>query len=277
MIYDAFPFFNELLLLDIKLHELYDVVDKFILVEATRTFTGNPKPLYYDCNKELFTNYHSKIIHVVVEDMPMTDDELNRELQGKDKRWLESDYQKGGNWIRDRFQRNQIMRGLVDADDNDIVIIEDMDEFVRAEVVANLEQTACDGSTAVQQHYCAYYFNNFCTNMPWWGSKIVQKKHIWTPSEVRFHMKNCGVINDSGWHYTFLGTPEDMVMKIKSYAHSEFDNPTVATVEKVEERLRDKVDILGRLYQYEKRELNEHNTPKYIWDNIEKYERFILK
>lgn len=52
MIYDCFTFFNELNLLEIRLNILNDVVDKFVLVEATKTFSGKDKPLYYEQNKK---------------------------------------------------------------------------------------------------------------------------------------------------------------------------------------------------------------------------------
>jgi hypothetical protein len=151
VIYDCFPFFNELDLLDIRLHELSDVVDKFVLVEATRTFTGNPKPLYFWENRKQFTPFLSQIIHVVVDDMPMTKEELSASTQ-KDLRWLESDYQHGANWIRDRHQRNAIMRAVDYLDDYDIIIIEDADEMLRKEVALRLPFIMCDGSNAVEQY-----------------------------------------------------------------------------------------------------------------------------
>ena len=67
MIYDTFLFFNEFDLLDIRLHELDAVADKFVLVEATRTHSDQPKPLYYAENRERYAAFHDKIIHVVVE------------------------------------------------------------------------------------------------------------------------------------------------------------------------------------------------------------------
>src|SRR5277367_3065030 len=88
-IYDCFLFFNELELLEIRLNEMYEYVDYFVLVESTESFVGKPKPLYYAQNKERFNQFNDKIIHVIV-----------------------SDSFRGGYWEREYFQRNRIMDGL---------------------------------------------------------------------------------------------------------------------------------------------------------------------
>ncbi|MGN1154117.1 MAG: hypothetical protein ACI4S3_08815 [Candidatus Gastranaerophilaceae bacterium] len=95
MIYDCFTFFNELDLLEIRLNILNDVVDKFVLVEATKTFTGQDKPLYYNDNKEKFSAFNAKIIHVVVDDYPSIGLETA--------------------WGYENWQRNCISRGLNNA------------------------------------------------------------------------------------------------------------------------------------------------------------------
>ena len=79
MIFDCFTFCNELDLLELRLETLSDVVDKFVLVEADRTFTGKSKPFFFAENKARFTNYLDRIIHVQVEDMPQTNNPWDRE------------------------------------------------------------------------------------------------------------------------------------------------------------------------------------------------------
>ena len=109
MIYDCFQFFNELDILKIRLNVLSPVVDRFVISEATETFSGLKKPLYYEENKEMFAEFQDKIIHVVVDDTP-----------------------KGADWgthERDTFQKNAVTRGLRDCTDEDIVIFSDLDEI----------------------------------------------------------------------------------------------------------------------------------------------------
>ena len=279
MIYDCFPFFNELELLEIRLHELSDVVDYFVLVEATRTFTGMPKILHFDKHSLLFDKFMDKIIHVIVDDMPMTPEELDASLTEKDRRWIESDYQIGSDWIRDRHQRNAIMRALGDCNSEDIIIISDADELVRASVIENIEETLCEGSNPVEQVLNSYYFNIICTNMPWWGSKIIKRKYLndQTPSEVRFHTPAFCYIEDGGWHYNFLGGSEKILTKIKSFAHQEFNIPSVANMDFINHQLRNNLDVLERLYEYAEIELTRYNTPKYVMDNLDKFELLIYK
>ena len=109
-IYDCFPFFNELEILEIKLNELYDHVDHFVLVECTETFSGKPKPLYFAENKQRFSRFLDKIIHIVVMEHFPTDIPWDREL----------------------YQKDQIMQGLTNCHDEDIIIIEDLDEIISA-------------------------------------------------------------------------------------------------------------------------------------------------
>lgn len=169
-IFDAFQFYNELDLLEIRLHELADVVDFFVLVEATKTHSGKDKPLYYWENKTMFSEFSSRILYVCVEDMPMTKAELNATLTTQDYLWIESDYQKEDNWVRERFQRNAMMRVLKDADPEDVIIIGDADEIVKKSVVGTISTgllQLCNGSNAVEQTLNTYYVNWQCTNMPW--------------------------------------------------------------------------------------------------------------
>ena len=93
MIYDCFTFFNELDMLEIRLNVLKDVVDRFVLVEATRTFTNHGKELVYQKNKYRFENFEDRIIHIVVDDFP--------------------EYKTP--WHYESHQRNAILRGLKDA------------------------------------------------------------------------------------------------------------------------------------------------------------------
>src|SRR3972149_9714059 len=93
-IYDCFTFFNELEILNIRLNELYNSVDHFVIVESTKTSDGKSKPLYYENNKNLFSKFSNKIIHIVVNNF----EDKNIE----------------------KAQKNAILKGLIDANDNDI-------------------------------------------------------------------------------------------------------------------------------------------------------------
>src|SRR6185312_15373656 len=113
MIYDCFMFFNELELLELRLHELSGVVDKFVLVETTVTFTNKPKSLIFQENLSRFKKFQDKIIHIVVDDMPKSSNP----------------------WTLEKFQRDAIRRGLNDCRPDDVVLVSDVDEIPRAKTL----------------------------------------------------------------------------------------------------------------------------------------------
>ena len=115
-IYDCFTFFNELELLDLRLKELYNHVDYFVLVEATLTHTGKPKELIFEKNKDKYSDYLDKIIYVKVNDLP----DYN-------------DFE--GIWEPENFQRNCIVRGLTNAEDSDVIMVSDIDEIPRPSAI----------------------------------------------------------------------------------------------------------------------------------------------
>ena len=115
-IFDCFKFFNELELLELRLMELYDTVDYFVLVEANKTHTGKLKNYIFEENKNNFEKFLDKIIHIKVDDMPP--------------------YSQSDIWTAENFQRNCIMRGLVDyAENGDKVIISDIDEIPSVDII----------------------------------------------------------------------------------------------------------------------------------------------
>jgi len=83
-------FFNELDILEIRLHELNDVVDYFVLVEATKTHSGLDKPLWFLEHRSRYNDFWRKIVHIVVDDMPMTMPEIEQAISPQDWRWLDT-------------------------------------------------------------------------------------------------------------------------------------------------------------------------------------------
>ena len=274
MIYDCFSFCNELDLLDLKLHELKNVVDYFVLVEATLTHSGLPKPLYYATNKDRFSDFWNRIIHIVVTDMPVGYDEIEAAITPQDRKWLANGYQLGDDWVRERYQRNQIMQGLSQCNPDDIIIIEDADEIVKPMVLENIENIIVDGSNAVGQTLNTYYMNWECINMDWWGSKILRYKFVTNPSEHRFHTPASKYIYNGGWHFGFLGGADAIKEKIRFYAHQEFMIDEV--MDNVETHLRSLEDALGRQYRYKIIPIDDR-MPQYVLRNPDKFSKYMYK
>lgn len=253
MVYDCFQFFNELDILKIRLHVMSPVVDKFVISEATETFSGMKKPLYYEENKELFKEFGDKIIHLVVEDTP-----------------------EGGTHERDTFQKNAVGRGLNGCTDDDIIIFSDLDEIPNPTKVREIVQVIRQNKKGEQDKvfhlaqrlfYC--YLNMeevsgsllaYCGEFAgverkkWLGSKICSYKVAKTMplGELRWpKCKENGVrVEDGGWHFGYMGgsgekdVKKRVAEKVRSAAHQEYNKKSVLS--EVEDKIRDGEDIFGR-------------------------------
>ncbi len=147
-IIDCFPFFNELDILEIRLNELYDSVDYFVLVEASKTQSLIDKPFYFEQNKERYSKFLNKIIHVKIEDCPKN----------------------SHTWEMENFQRNSILLGLgkiKDLNDQDIIIISDLDEVVSSNSIASIKSQNLNVG-AIALDFFVYFFN-LKTNRTWIG------------------------------------------------------------------------------------------------------------
>lgn len=218
-IYDCFPFYNELDLLDLRLAELYNHVDHFVIVEATTTFQSNPKQLYLKDNWDRYARYHDKMIHVVVDDAPGDPDA----------------------WVNDIFQRNSIMRGLDSADPEDIIIVEDADEILRPETIDHMRANPKDimGFRVPYFNFKLNYMlvNNVESYHVW--SVACRRKYLEAPDAFRgtrfnltqlpmnYEDDTIRMYEHAGWHFTYLGDTEFVKNKIRSFAHTELNNDQV--------------------------------------------------
>jgi hypothetical protein len=214
-IFDAFTVYNELDLLEIRLTELYNYVDYFVIVEANTTFTNRPKSFYYQDNNQRYAQWADKIIHVRIDDMPGVADP----------------------WVNETFQRDAILRGLVNADDNDIVIISDVDEVPRpqaVELIRNSANSANSASTlfALRMPLFNFKFNYMRTTPGEYDAwALAVRKNILnkiTPNTLRNQRFNLGVftvIEHGGWHWSFLGNNDYLRDKAASFSHQEINTP----------------------------------------------------
>ena len=204
-IVDAFIFFNELELLKARFVELYDIVDYFILVEGTVTFTGLEKPLYYKENKDLFEKYNDKVIHIVVDNYPVTTNA----------------------WDREHHQRNCIAQGIhqLNLDSADLIIISDVDEIVSSEKIYNIKYGIIPfiHDIYILEMQLYYYSVEWTVNRKWRHVKIVTNNffnHIKLPEQIRHYPCN-NIIQNGGWHISYFGDPYFIVNKLKSFSETQ--------------------------------------------------------
>lgn len=225
---DAFPFFNELDMLKLRFLELNNVVDHFVIVEATYTYSGEPKPLYFNNNYDLFKAYREKIVHVVVEDMPNT----------------------GNAWDNEHFQRNCIQRGLnmLTLRDHDIVIISDCDEIPDPESLQKVKSVGLSDIRVLTMDM--YYYNFHTKNVnQWLRAKIIPFKLLTklTPQIVRdLDEQYITRIRKGGWHLSYFGDITFIQNKIKAFAHQEFNDDRFLDETHVQSCIANNIDLFNR-------------------------------
>ena len=248
MIYDCFMFFDELMLLEIRLKELYPVVDKFVLVEATHTHSGKPKRLYFDEVKDsnVFAPFRDKIIHLIY-DRPMEADRF----------------------ANDRNQRNYITEGLKDAQPDDIIIVTDLDEIVNHNVIPLMKQLSVPARLQMKLFY--YYFN--CrANQDWLYPAFCRFRDYSTANKLRLNKNGENVIMNAGWHFSYLVPPEDIPRKLEAFAHAEYDTDYYKDINRLQKCVDANEDIFERGLPFSIQPLD---APRCVMENEDRYRQFI--
>jgi len=199
-VYDCFTFSTELDLLAFRLDLLADVVDHVVIVEATRTFSGLPKTLLFTENRERFAAHLGRITHVVVDDMP--DPVPDR-------------------WVLERFQRNAIARGLIDADAGDIAIITDVDEIPDPARLRALRDLEFD-HLALEMRLC-YYRADLESPQRWTQARAARVGALLPPDEERAFEPTL-VVREAGAHFSYIMNIDEVSQKYRWFAHDELDS-----------------------------------------------------
>jgi Glycosyltransferase family 17 len=232
-IYDCFPFFNELDVLEIRLKEMYDTVDYFVLVESNISHSGKPKEFFFENNKERFKPYLDKIRHIKIEDMPDTQD----------------------SWVREKFQRTCIDRGLTDRDPEDLIIVSDCDEIPRAELIQMISQDDAGWDRYILYIPLLKFRLNYMKifNFTKGSNIIVTRAKTYTNAQQEREFtffwnskpNNTVLLEHGGWHFSYLGNDDQVVTKIKNFAHVETDRPRFTENLDVEFLIKNKCGLWG--------------------------------
>ncbi len=273
MVYDCFTFYNELDLLEIRLNVLEGVVDRFVLVESTRTHSNQQKHLFFQENKGRFAAFLSRIEHVIIDDFP--DDRSPWALEG--------------------HQRNGIVRALTACVDEDDILISDLDEIPSPEKIR--EYAGSPGIKLFEQGKFYYFLNYLNVTDPVWcqGTKMLSYRDFRTgtgcmenihdknfmaalnrgvtATRVRL-IKNAIHVKDGGWHFSYVGGYEAIADKIRSFSHQEFNTEAFTSIDRIKRRVDRGEDIFGRDYRYAALKLDAR-FPQYIRDQKEKYSHLL--
>ncbi len=293
-IFDCFMYFDEDLVLDIRLNTLNEFVDYFIIVESTFTHRGDKRKLRFDLKK--YEKFRNKIIYLIYDNEPNGIQKINDE----DTESVKSEKYIFNAILRENGQRNHILNGLLDAEKNDVILVSDVDEIPN---LTNVDFSKIRNKIFIFRQEMFYYKLNLkLPNLIWSGTKGCRKKDLINPQWLRnikdknyskfrldtfFSKKkysNIKFFDKGGWHFTNIKTAKEIQLKLKSYLHHrEFDiNPM--SLEQIENVINDKkaiydlkadqrVNKIGdgdKLIKYELRDL-----PIYIKENIEKFSSWI--
>ena len=286
--YDAFMYFNEEDLLEIRMEILDPYVDYFVISECNKTFSGLDKPFYYEENKERFKKFHHKIIHKMFTDTPERSYDLHwlkKTGNSKDDLLFNSIIESASTnmhlglhehqWMREYCQREFVKRCLLDCEDDDIILISDLDEIPNPEIIRDIEKYVPDDTFAHLIMKMSQYYINVRKDERWYGTKACRYSYLKNiESNYIRCAKNEGVyVENAGNHLTFLGGVEKIKTKISSYSHLEFANDNIFN--NLANRIDNFQDIFGRGDVYYKVDLDE-SFPQYIRDNVGNYPGFFL-
>ena len=293
-LFDCFMYFDEDLILDVRLNTLHENIDYFVIVESRFTHKGEKRNLKFDYKN--FSKFKDKIIYLVYDNEP---------AEIKNIKISDTEKEKSTKYIlnaicRENGQRNFITEGLKNVDDDDLILISDVDEIPNLKEI-NLKNFK-ERLFFFNQEMFYYKFNLKLPNHNWVGTRACKKRYLESPQWLRnikvrnypfyrldtlfskTRYSNIKFINNGGWHFTNIKSPEEIRFKLKSYLHHrEFEiNPL--SVKDIEDLIKNKKAIydltidkrnqkIGAGNLLEKHDLNK--LPSYINNNLNKFEKWI--
>ena len=228
-IFDCFMYFDEDVVLDVRLNFLDKFVDKFIIIESEYNHKGEKRVPLFDINK--FIKFKNKIEYILTDEIPKKIETINKD-DSKDEIYRKSIYNA---WKRENLQRNQITKGIINANKDDWIIISDLDEIPDLRKI-ELKKVK-NKFVFFKQDMMYYKFNLKLENFTWVGSKACKMKNLKTPQWIRdikdkqynwwridtffSNRKYSDIlfVENGGWHFSYLINPQNIEKKLKSYLH----------------------------------------------------------
>jgi hypothetical protein len=244
MIIDSFTFFNEFDLLEFRLRLLYDIVDKFVLVEADKTFSGKDKPFYFEENATRFAWAKDKLVpHKAI-----------ISLEGLSLTEKPTSYDPNSSYFRIEYQqRNAIAEACRPFSDDNIFLLSDVDEIPSREAVILANSPASKAFMPCVCDQKLFYYNLNClVQTPWRGTIITTMQNMRenSPQILRNLRNRLSFIGNAGWHLSYFGNTDFIANKIDSSAHQEFNTETMKNQTSIEECVTKGVDLYGRSYEF---------------------------
>lgn len=264
-VFDAFLFFNELELLQIRFEELWDVVDYFVICEATKTFQNKSKPLYYLDNADKFARFSKKIVHHIY------DPKISSHHSIPAYRQNVAGQRFPANWYIEREQRRQIKTPLLPlVNDDDIVLLSDADEIMSRDNVhyirmnPELFKDLIVASMQMSYGYIDTVIDEPMGHKHWLGTGILTGASLKSSDlqEVRDKCQYAPVLQEAGWHLSYLGGAEQIRAKLESFSHAEWNREPYTDLTRIADRINHLQDPLDRPGFVIRRETDKSKFPR---------------
>lgn len=265
-IFDCVTFFEEHLAMKIRFNVLDKFVDKFIICEGRQNHRGLDKKINFNSND--YPEFKNKIIHIICEEFPKN---LNA-------------------WQRQAFQREKIFEGLNEARDHDLILFSDPDEIPNPKVFENIKMEKKYIIFLQRLFYYKLNLQDQDINSSWEGTRGCLKKNLKSIDYMRQKVrkknlkysfwridkeKNFDLVENGGWHFSYLLKPDDIQKKIKTFAHIEHDKKEYTDIENIKFCIDNSKDLFGRKTNF-KKVLIDQSYPEYILKNIENFKDWII-
>ena len=293
-IFDCFMYLDEDVVLDLRLNYLDKYIDKFVIVESKFTHSGQKRKLKFDFKN--FKKFKNKIIYLVLDREPP---DIEKVKDGDSENNKNSKYILNG-MKRDFYQRNFIINGLKESVKNDFILISDLDEIPKLE---NIDLHKVKEKFVFFKQKMFYYKFNLCSeSVTWTGTRGCKKKYLRSPQWLRnikdrsypawrldtFFSKNkysnINFVDDGGWHFSYIKTPEDIEEKLKSYAHHREYELNNLGINKIKNKIDNKESIYDLKIDMKNSKFNSgqklivsdiNQLPTHIQNNPDKYKQWL--
>ena len=285
-------FFDEDMLLDLRLNIMDKYVDKFVITEATYTHSGRPKKLVFDINK--FSKFKDKIIYIAVDQQPP--DLLEIKESDNDERDTRGQKLVLNGYKRDNYQRQKAQQALDNIEPEDWIIINDIDEIPN---LKNIDMRKIKNKLLIFKQNIYYYkFNLLYPSVSWFGSRACKKKNFLSPQWLRNtkHKKyplwrldmlfskrkynDISYVYNGGWHFTNIKSPEDIEKKLLNYTHHDEFVKSKLKLEDLRKKIKERKIIYDHSVDQTQNKWNSDVTlskakltdmPDYLKENYKKY------
>ena len=294
-IFDCFMFYDEEVVLDIRLNSLKNFVDCFVIVESKFYHNGKKRNLKF--NIDNFPKFKDKIIYIVQDEEPLNLETVKKEDDEgtKSYKFIFNSHK------RENFQRNLISKGLNKSNEDDLIMISDVDEIPN---LKDLNVAKVNNKLVIFEQNIFYYkLNRYLEGFTWHGTKACKKKNLKSPQWIRnvknkkfgfwrldtFFSENKYInkifIKDGGWHFSNLKNPVDIENKLRSYLHHrdfEVENIDLKEISKSMKNNETIYDMFAdkrqKKFSENKRKLSlypKNKLPQYILDNENKFKDWL--